>query len=175
MGVGPKSRPVTVTLRPPLCAKFGRKMKLVTGPSKLKSPTPVPTTPPTVVPLRTARPPYDVARQTRVVPDVQLVVRHGSPAARLAVNESITDPKLRPVTVTLPLPLAARFGRACELITGLLKLKCARPVPAIAPIVTADSPNDCSIALEEQPTVVPDVQDDVPHTCISSAAVPERS
>ncbi len=59
--------------------------------------------------------------------------------------------------------------------TAASKLYPSIRVPATAPTVTADVCSSVTAALDKHATVVPDVQDDVPHDADDSAAVPEKS
>jgi hypothetical protein len=100
--------------------------------------------------------------------DHELLLHNPSPKDDDAVCSP--TPKLRPLTVTHIPPLDGLLKKMRE-VEAPSKLKTGADVPATPPTLTADSPNIALIELLRHAMVVADVQDDVPHTAISSALV----
>jgi hypothetical protein len=96
------------------------------------------------------------------------VLHTASDTAALALGSK--TPKSSPTTVTELPPLTALFSSPYD-TTAASKLKTGADVPAMPPMLTADSPYIVPIELLMQAIVVADVQDDVSHAAISSALV----
>ena len=92
-------------------------------PSKLNCPVSVPATALTLTAVRTAvEPPYAFGAHATVVADVHAVLPHTSAVVSETVAVGPTTPKLSPLSVTVPLPLAAALAGALPLATGAVKV-----------------------------------------------------
>jgi hypothetical protein len=133
----------------------------------------VPTAPPAITldvcdPVKAA-----LDAQLRLVAEVHDDVAHApSESATLALVSK--TPKPRPVTVTELPPLKALFNSPYE-PTAASKLYTALAVPAMPPTLTADMPYIVLAVLLTHTSVVPELQDDVPHIADSMTAVTLRS
>ncbi len=78
----------------------------------------MPATPLTLTAVRTAVPPYACGAHATVVADVHALLPHMSAAVSEAVAVGPTTPKLSPLIVTVPLPLAAALAAKVVLTTG---------------------------------------------------------
>lgn len=104
------------------------------------------------------------------VAEVQKDVDNG--ALTMAVADMSVDPKLKPVTVTLEMPVEGRFQGVCLDNDGGSKLNCCIAVPATAPTVTVVSTCiPATLVLGRQETELADDHALVLHLKFSSCIV----
>ena len=164
----PKLSPEIVAVAAPELTKLLGAAPLITGASKLNTPTArVPTTAPTVkVPYATDSLLAAGSMQATVVPDVHDAVLHGSIPLAEVEGEKLYAPKLSPAIVTVAPPVCAALRSASELTTGASKLHPAvSRVPTTAATVTTARVFITAALFEPtaQPKVVLDVHDVVLH------------
>jgi len=108
---------------PPLPGTFTLAILLTTGPSKLKIPLTVPTTPDTDTTDALAVL-YTFAKHRRDVAEFQLALSHvASPPVKEAVDVRSRNAKFSPLTVKLPPALRGKLGMALPDTTGASKEK----------------------------------------------------
>ena len=94
-------------------------MKIGDAPSKLKRPLQVPGMPLIVTVVQRDDPAvYACPLQASVVDDVHAVLLQASDIASAAVDVKLVPPKLRPLSVTMPLAVSPELAAWLELTTG---------------------------------------------------------
>ena len=145
--LSPKLSPLTVTEPRPLSTWFAMAYD-ATGPSKLNTLNPVPTTPPTVISAASSSPISGSISHTTEVPDVHDDVLHGADASA-AVDVYVLLPNPSPLTVTDPSPVTGAFCSTPDTTAASNENTPARPgsyvstllpVPLSAPTVTSTYP-----------------------------------